>query len=162
MDGQRLVLVLLCKERTKSMNVIPTADCYVFVIKTDSHAGNFWRQMCGYATGEIGVCGVGAKEAANFKVANPCNRDFEDMIMRFYDDELCLRPVSMWGDQDCDVAIFFETLPTDAQLGFVRERARQFAFVTNPEDDEHDSITISGFELRRYTVTHKNESIVVW
>jgi hypothetical protein len=42
-------------------------DGYIFVIDTESYAGNFEREMCGYCTGEIGECGVGDKEAKLFR-----------------------------------------------------------------------------------------------
>lgn len=29
------------------MSSLPTDDCFVLVIKTDSYAGNFEREMCG-------------------------------------------------------------------------------------------------------------------
>lgn len=144
------------------MSTMPTVDCYIFVIKTNSYAGNFERQMCGFLTGEVGECGVGDEEAAIFKTDHPCNRDFEDIIICFPDEHGCHRPASIWGDQANDVAIFLETLPTTTHTRLMRDRAKKFAAKTNPYDGKHNHITISGFELRRYTVTHQNELIEKW
>lgn len=144
------------------MSTIPTDDCFIFVIKTDSYAGNFEREMCGYITGEVGECEMGAKEAAQFKSDYPENYEFEDLVLRFPDDHGCYRPATMWSHKCSDVAIFLEERPTEAQLAFMRDRARKFAVITNPRDGKHKVITIFGFELRDYRVTHTDTGVVAW
>ncbi|KKK83825.1 hypothetical protein LCGC14_2789530, partial [marine sediment metagenome] len=42
----------MSKEENKS-------DSWIFIIDTDSYAGNFEREMCAYITGRVGECGVG-------------------------------------------------------------------------------------------------------
>jgi len=51
-------------------------DLYIFVIDTDYYAGNFERNLCAYATGYVGECGVGRQ-----------------MAQQFYEDMGLLRPV---------------------------------------------------------------------
>lgn len=145
------------------MSTIPTDDCFILVIKTDSYAGNFEREMCGYMTGQVGECSVGEKDADQFAVENPDKLDeFEDLITGFPDDNGCYRPVTIWGPASSDVAIFFESKPTDEQLEFLGQRARQFAANTDPRDGEHTIITILGFELREYCVKHTDTCIAKW
>jgi len=40
---------------------------FIFVIDTDTYAGNFERPMCAYMTGRVGECGVGEEFAEMFK-----------------------------------------------------------------------------------------------
>ncbi len=44
----------------------------------------------------------------------------------------------------------------------MRERAREFAKITNPHDGKKDYITILGFELRELIVTYENELDTKW
>lgn len=144
------------------MSTLPNFDCFIFVIKTNSYAGNFEREMCGYVTGQVGECGVGDENAAFFQSDNPDNDEFEDLIISFPDDHGCYRPVTIWGNESTDVAIFFESQPTEEQLTFLRQRAREFAVMTDPENGKHTVITISGFELIEYTVIYKEDKIILW
>lgn len=71
-----------------------------FVIDTDSYAGNFERQLCAYATGQIGECGVGQKEAEIFKVEEDPDF-FEDIVVPGEpgDSEYpCWRPIKLYGN----------------------------------------------------------------
>lgn len=144
------------------MSNLPTDDCFVFVVKTNSYAGNFERQMCSYITGEYGECEVGDKEAEIFKAECPNNYRFKDSVISFPDEHGCWRPATMWGHKCNDVAIFFETKPTETQLTLMRNRARKFAIMTNPSDGKHKHITIHGFELRKYCIKRIDTEITVW
>lgn len=152
------------------MSTLPINDCFLFVIRTDSYAGNFEREMCGYITGQYGDCeectitkSVGEREAELFEKECPDNYDeFEDLVISFPGEHGCQRPVTIWSNECTAVAIFLETKPTDAQLDLMRERARKFAKMTDPHDGNHTCITISGFELREYLVKHTDTEIAVW
>ncbi len=68
-------------------------DKYIFIIDTDSYAGNFERYMCAYLTGKIGECGVGremAKIFENDKIKINFN-NIEDTA----DENGCYRPVEI-------------------------------------------------------------------
>lgn len=146
------------------MSASPNETCYVFLIKTDSYAGNFERPMCSYATGQYGDCGVGDKEAVMFEKECPGNFDFEDLILMVTDEHGCYRPASIWEyDNNCEtVAIFFNDRPTDGQLLLIRQRAMKFASVTDPCDGKHNTITIMGFELVKYSVTVEQSVELKW
>ena len=144
------------------MSSIPIYDCFILVIRTDSYAGNFEREMCAYMTGRIGECDFGKVNAAQFVAENPDNNEFEDLVMEFSDDCGCYRPSTIWGHKCSDVAIYFESKPTSKQLEFLRHRARQFAANTDPRDGRHNVITIFGFELREYCTKHTDTCIGQW
>lgn len=144
------------------MSSLPTDNCFVLVIKTDSYAGNFEREMCGYMTGQVGECGVGDDSAVLFIAENHKNYEFEDLVTQFPDEHGCHRPATIWGPGCTDVAIYFESQPTDRQLVFLRQRACEFAAMTDPLDGEHTVISIVGFELIEYTVNRIETSVKTW
>ena len=78
----------------------PPDVSFIFVIDTESYAGNFERPMCAYCTGEIGECGVGEEEAALFRqemgIAEGEDGPFCDKIMPRADEHGCHRPTSIW------------------------------------------------------------------
>ncbi len=144
------------------MSSVPTDDCFVFVIKTNSYAGNFERKMCAYVTGEVGECGVGGEEAELFTQDYPGNYEFEDLVISFPDDHGCYRPATIWGSNCNNMAIFFEIAPTSTQLDLVRDRARKFALMTDPRDGKHKHISIYGFELIEYQVKRIESLVAKW
>lgn len=74
-----------------------TQPSYLFVIDTEQYAGNFERELCAWCTGQIGQCGVGDREAADF--ASLFHEDYEiftETVAQFDDRESgCLRPVKL-------------------------------------------------------------------
>jgi hypothetical protein len=60
---------------------------YIFVIDTDSYAGNFEREMTAYITGKSGECGVGQELTDKF----PDYFD-EDLVISAPDERGCRRP----------------------------------------------------------------------
>jgi len=192
---------------------------YTFVIDTEQYAGNFERQMCAYVTGQIGECGVGDEEAAQYK------KETHKQPLSFVEERVddsgdfpCMRPVkiyptpgwfnhgqgghykegqeakalvdyrkqvkvcyvpfikqikrSKWSEADkkseikhyekeisnamklkkvhkypayLSVAIFCSRKPTEAEMGFMKERAKKFAAMST--DDK-----ITGFRLIQETV----------
>lgn len=101
---------------------------YLLVIDTDSYAGNFERQLCAFATGEIGECQVGDEEQdlffeaaaeAGYSLGFPADDDdnlalrqgdwtldysgfeppFGDLITQKSDDG-CYRPVNIRQSPD--------------------------------------------------------------
>lgn len=149
----------------------PAAE-WIFVIKTDKYAGNFERPLCGYMTGMVGVCGVGAEEAQIFYEelglndnwngvsVESCGEDFGNpfalVVTDRADDHGNRRPASIWrsGEEKeyNSVAIFFSEKPTDDLIALMIERARKYVeeYCPNAEEkwDRH-KIKILGFELWR-------------
>ena len=67
---------------------------YLFVIDTDSYAGNFEREMCAFMTGRIGECEVGQRTANEF--VDEFGEKFEDKIYDAPDDHGCCRPATCY------------------------------------------------------------------
>lgn len=144
------------------MGTEPTYSCWIFVIKTNAYAGNFERAMCGFITGETGDCEVGFEEAELFRKAHPGYDVFEDLVIDFPDEHGYYRPVTAQGFESKDVAIFFENPPIAGHLHLMRNRARQFAKMTDPHDGKHKKITILGFELIRYEIQRSENCVLRW
>lgn len=70
---------------------------YLLVIDTTDYAGSFERELCAYITGQIGECGVGAKQAEMFK--NEVEKDiaewFEENVEDTPDHNGVFRPVAL-------------------------------------------------------------------
>jgi hypothetical protein len=61
------------------------------IVDTNKYAGNFEREMCAYATGQIGECGVGADEVDENM---PHAKWWDDHVID-QEDEGCYRPVAL-------------------------------------------------------------------
>lgn len=70
---------------------------YLFVIDTEQYAGDFERELGAWCTGQIGQCGVGDREAADFAALFPNElKGFIDAVEQFDDKASgCLRPVKL-------------------------------------------------------------------
>lgn len=70
---------------------------FLYVIDTEQYAGNFERQLAAWCTGQVGQCGVGEEEAAEFKATHPAEYlEFSDVVAQFDDDDDgVLRPVCL-------------------------------------------------------------------
>lgn len=134
----------------------PTRSCFIFLVKTDSYAGNFEREMCAFMTGIMGDCSVGDIAAGLYALKYPGDNPWEDKLLQVADEHGCYRPVSMWNAHCQDVAIFLEERPSDEEIKFLRERALLFVLDTRDgvgDSKEYDSrIKIKGFELIKYSV----------
>jgi hypothetical protein len=72
---------------------------WIFIIDTDSYAGNFERDMCAYVTGIVGECEVGDEFAALYdKEVNTDGLEsvFLDYLEQRADEHGCHRPTSLW------------------------------------------------------------------
>lgn len=101
---------------------------YAVIVRTDSYAGNFERELCAHLTGQIGECEVG-EEYVDSEVAEI----FEDVVNQKPDDHACYRPVSLGGcnltkDYNSqDVVIWFTETPDKEQIDLIKERAKTFS-----------------------------------
>lgn len=108
-------------------------ESYIFLIHTDSYAGNFEREMCAYSTGRIGECEVGEEEASNFKreFDETICEDFANIIESRPDDGGCWRPCEMWDEAGKNeyhsVAIFFLAKPSAELVQIMKNRSEEFA-----------------------------------
>lgn len=72
-------------------------DHYLFVIDTDTYAGNFEREMCAYVTGQIGECEVGKENAELVRQEIPAAvAKLGELINSVPDECGCHRPVSIF------------------------------------------------------------------
>jgi hypothetical protein len=97
---------------------------YAILIKTDSYAGNFEREMCAHVTGHIGECGVG-DEYVDESIAEK----FEDYITQESDETGCYRPAALGydlGGSSDDVVIWFNQKPTQEHIDIIKERLKTY------------------------------------
>lgn len=94
---------------------------YQLVVKTNSYAGNFERELCAFMTGVIGDCEVGKN------LIEPEIRDrFEEKISGKNDDNGTFRPVALEEGNTNNLVIFLEE-PLDLEdLDFLDKRAKLF------------------------------------
>ena len=70
---------------------------WIFVIDTDSYAGNFERDMCAYITGVLGDCEVGDEFAKIYlKETGEEESQFTEILEQRPDEHGCCRPCSCW------------------------------------------------------------------
>ena len=66
------------------------------IVDTENYAGNFEREMCAYATGQIGDCGVGRRQAGAAKEELRHLAWWNEHIVQVPDDHGTRRPASIW------------------------------------------------------------------
>ena len=122
---------------------------WIFVIDTDSYAGNFERDLCAYITGVIGDCGVG-KEMAELYCKDTGEEEsrFLELLKQTCDGGPCYRPCDIYKSPNSkeylSVAIFFNDRPSDGDIAFMKKRAMKFA---------ESKLNIIGFRLLREVMT---------
>lgn len=79
---------------------------FIFVVDTDSYAGNFERELCAHITGQIGECGVGGNYREDIEDLKEDHYDFDlekicewfdDHVMQVPDEHGCYRPCAIWA-----------------------------------------------------------------
>ncbi len=70
---------------------------YLIVIDTNKYSGNFERDMCAYATGQVGECGVGDNQAeiARREIPEMVGK-IEEIIVQIPDEHGCHRPCEIY------------------------------------------------------------------
>lgn len=109
-------------------------DGFSIVIDTDSYAGNFEREMCGYITSIIGDCEVGRETAkyATHDLDEDVLEWFEEHVRQVPDEHGCLRPVTIAKNFQLpkapyySVEIFFCELPKKEIVNIIKDRAKTF------------------------------------
>ena len=69
---------------------------YIFVVDTDSYAGDFEREMTAYMTGQVGECGVGGEFREVFAEETGNEHLFDELVIKRPDDHGCFRPCKIW------------------------------------------------------------------
>jgi hypothetical protein len=90
------------------------------LIKTNSYAGNFERELTAFCTGQIGECEVGDDYIEKLPI------NFGN-VERVPDEHGCWRPVSLDDKDSNNLIIWFESEPTEMQINFIKERAPKFS-----------------------------------
>jgi len=160
-------------------------DKYLFVIDTDTYAGNFERQMCAYVTGQIGECEVGKEQAQIAQREIPqVVVQLEDLVDQVPDEHGCHRPVSIfpnprYGNDGngnhalltnenrdrfpwpvyCSVAIYFHSIPDSGLLSAMKTRAQTIASVGVGLRGYEQTVGIEGFRFLEQHTTFRELTI---
>jgi hypothetical protein len=134
---------------------------FMFIIDTDSYAGNFERELCAYVTGVWDGETHGGDQARVFKaeVKEETYVSFQrsiDIVLTMDDDcptcaPQCLEREPTTGIYN-SVGIFFQKEPTHALISLMKERAYKFS-KEGLIFDELVELKILGFRLFKKIVT---------
>ena len=119
---------------------------YAVIVRTDSYAGNFERELCAHLTGTVGECYVGMKY-----VDSAVSELFYEDVEQKPDEHGTHRPVSLGIDLDytnMDVVIWFRNKPTLSQMSIIRNRIETFPSLYRRYKDR--SLEIHGVEVVKY------------
>lgn len=164
-----------------------TETKYMFVIDTDSYAGNFERPLTAYCTGCTGDCGVGEGQAELFEQEEGEDVLYEadEFIGSEPDDRGCHRPCVIYptpgwtndgkGNYEkaknvkypayLSVAIHMTEKPPEVWIERIKRRANIFA--ANPNLGYRDGwdlekpFTITGYRWITETITTTAESELI-
>lgn len=116
---------------------------YALVIRTDSYAGNFEREMCAYVTGNIGEFEVSKKY-----IDSSITDKWKELIVEKLDDRGYWGPVSLGGCESTpgysskDVVIWLADEPLDWLLVEAKERAKAFNEFDKTVNEYHKEIKV--------------------
>ena len=155
---------------------------YLFVIDTDTYAGNFERELCAYMTGQIGECEAGKEQAQIAEKEIPLVvAQLEDLVEQVPDEHGCYRPVSIFPnprygndgygnhalltDKNRDgfpwpayysVAIYFNSIPDNRLLSVMKTRAETIASAGIGLRGFEQTVRIEGFRfLEQHTTSRE-------
>lgn len=110
---------------------------YKFIIKTDSYAGNFEREMCAYVTGLWDGETHGKDQAKIFSKELNLNEDkygednpfytYMMMVPLEHDNISYISYVNIGGYKNQDIFLFFEKKPTPDLIDLMKKRAYKFS-----------------------------------
>ena len=148
----------------------------LFVVDTDSSAGNFEREMCAYMTGQIGdddTCKEEAEEAKK-EISKKVISRLEEIMENVPDEHGRARPVEIFPNQRYgnngngkhalltaenqdkfpwpaynSVAIYFSKVPDAEIIAFLKSRATEFA------KRDTARLKIEGFRLLEQRTVYK-------
>lgn len=133
---------------------------YALIIRTDSYAGNFEREMCAYVTGNIGEFEVSKKY-----IDSAITDKWKELIVEKLDDRGYWGPVSLGGCESTpgysgqDVVIWLADEPLDWLLREAKERAEEFNEFDKKVNGYHKDIKVLGVDFieieRTVKITHR-------
>lgn len=124
--------------------MVDNFECpYIVILETTDYTGNFERELCAYATGSVGECEVGSRQADDFAEEYPDGLSVDTQNVA--DDRGCWRPCSIFDERNGynSMVIFFEDQPSEADVGIIIERAHEYLATKRP-----------GVQLKRIQVAH--------
>ena len=130
---------------------------YLFIIKTDSYAGNFEREMSGYCSGSVSDDDENHGEDLAIKF----HRQFPEEAERIDDiiegkGENPTMYCGIWQNEDKqynNVAIYFGEIPDDDLLDLMKQRAIEYSENRKDCCDRPDTFKVLGFSLIKETTT---------
>lgn len=124
---------------------------YKLIVRTNSYAGNFERELCAFMIGIIGDCEVGVE----FVEENITKR-FENKVIQKQDSNGTYRPVSLERGNPNNIVIFFEDKLSDEDMIFLTARAIKFQ---NEKPYEYLDKNFEFLRLDQFKITIKTEKI---
>lgn len=92
---------------------------YQLIVKTNSYAGNFEREMCAFMTGQVGQEDNTGQEYVTSDIKDL----YEDIVGGKSDEHGCSRPVDLDEDTN-NFIIFLERLLTKEEMEHMSDRAK--------------------------------------
>ena len=96
---------------------------YGIIVKTNSYAGNFERELCAFCTG---VVGDEDDTGSDFIEPSEITVNFDNVEL-IPDEHGCYRPVELDEENPNNLIIWFSTEPTDEQIKFIKTRSEFFS-----------------------------------
>jgi len=116
------------------------------IVDTNKYAGNFEREMCAYATGQIGECEVGSEEVdENMPYANW----WEEYVIH-QEDEGCYRPVALSatpGYINDGMGGYYIDTPENRELAYAATVEKMIAYYKPQRDMIERRIREKDFEI---------------
>jgi hypothetical protein len=134
-------------------------NLWLFIVDTDSYAGNFERCMCAYMTGQIGECEVGHEYADLFK-EEVKDFDFGELVASVPDDNGCCRPTYIFPSKGSEkynsLVIYFYNKPSTEVKKIMMERAIEFSQLGKSHPNKYiKDIKILGYRIIKKTISYK-------
>lgn len=137
---------------------------YQFIIDTDSYAGNFERELCGYCTGHWDGETHGGKQAAIFneEVGDECFDNIAYTVLEHdgYGYTSCVTiEAEPTTHQYNSVAIFFDEKPTKEQINLMKQRAEKYSKGGKDVIGRYLGFKVIGYRLMEIIETKKEIKI---
>jgi hypothetical protein len=152
-------------------------DYYILCIDTDQYSGNFEREMCAYATGNVGECEVGRDQAEKYYTETGKDDSIDEVIEQ-PDDHGCCRPCAIqptpgWTNNGHgkntrlkksekikypaynSVGIFLAEIPNDEILDLILERCRKFCKESVNFSRKPNNIAFEGWRIQGVKTTEE-------
>jgi len=166
--------------KIKETKITRSTPRYLFIIETDSYAGNFERDMTAWCTGHIGDCQVGSHYVKLFnsfgyvKWGDDYNSD-ENHLSEYIecrvcpeDNSHCSRPCTGYYNEEGEynnVCIYFAEEPPQEIIDIIKERAHGFSRTRQKQQElkgqnwNNEDIKVFGFKWIKIVEEHETKEI---